>query len=325
MMFKRFRRLRTNQTIREMCQENHVKKSDLIYPIFVGDQKQKRLAIESMPSIDRLNTDGMLEEIEDMQKKGLKSLLLFGIPSFKDSIGSDALSDDGIIARSLRLIKQNFPDMYVITDLCFCEYTDHGHCGILDKNSRVLNDETLEISAKQALIHAQNGADMIAPSGMMDGIIQTLRSSLDENGFYDLPIMAYSSKFASAYYGPFRDIAGSSMQSGDRKTYQANGANLREAIFESLEDEKQGADILMIKPALAYLDVVAHLRQKTLSPICVYNVSGEYAMLKYAQKHKLFDYDAVLMETMTSFKRSGADLIITYHAKEVCDIMDSHA
>mgnify|MGYP001103510812 CR=1 FL=1 len=251
---------------------------------------------------------------------GIKSILLFGIPETKDSIGSDALSNDGIIAVALREIKKNFPDLYVITDLCFCEYTDHGHCGILDGET-VDNDATLEISAKQALIHAQNGADMIAPSGMMDGIIETLRTALDENGYENLPIMSYSTKFASSYYGPFRDVAESVPSFGDRKTYQMDPANRFEAITESLEDEVQGADILMVKPALAYLDIIRDLRDRTFLPICAYNVSGEYALLKAGEKAGVIEYEKVMMETLLSIKRAGADLIITYHAKEAAKLL----
>jgi porphobilinogen synthase len=208
----------------------------------------------------------------------------------------------------------------VITDLCFCEYTDHGHCGIL-KHDSVDNDATLEISAQQALIHANAGVDMIAPSGMMDGVVKTIREALDSNGFEDLPIMSYSTKFASAYYGPFRDVAESAPSFGDRKTYQMNPANRREAVAESLEDEAQGADILMVKPALAYLDIVREIRESTRLPLCVYNVSGEYSMLKAAQKAGVIDYDRILLETMISFKRAGADIIITYHAKEVAKLL----
>ena len=247
--------------------------------------------------------------------------MLFGIPSLKDSVGSDALSDDGIIARTLRAIKAEFgSSLLVITDLCFCEYTDHGHCGILGESS-VNNDATLEISAKQALIHAKNGADMIAPSGMMDGIITCLRETLDENGFESLPVMAYSTKFASAYYGPFRDVAQSAPSFGDRKSYQMDSANRLEAIRESLEDEAQGADILMVKPALAFLDIIRDIKERSLLPLCAYNVSGEYALLKAGAKLGVIDYEKVMMETLLGIKRAGADMIISYHAKEVAKIL----
>ena len=321
-MFKRFRRLRINPAIREMVRENSVAASDFIYPLFVVEGKGVKKEISSMPGVFQMSLDEILKECEIVRNLGIKAVILFGIPSLKDSVGSDALSDDGIIATALRAIKDKFADLVVITDLCFCEYTDHGHCGILDHvHQTVDNDATLEISAKQALIHARNGADMIAPSGMMDGIIATLRGALDLSGYENLPIMAYSTKFASAYYGPFRDVAESAPSFGDRKSYQMDSANRLEAVSESLEDEAQGADILMVKPALAYLDVIRDLREATRLPICAYNVSGEYALLKAAAKAGVIDYERVMMETLVGFKRAGAALIISYHAKEAAQIL----
>ena len=321
-MFKRFRRLRINPAIREMVRETSVCASDFIYPLFVVEGKGIKKEISSMPGVFQMSLDEILKECEIVRNLGIKAVILFGIPSLKDSVGSDALSDDGIIATALRAIKDKFPDLVLITDLCFCEYTDHGHCGILDHvHQTVDNDATLEISAKQALIHAKNGADMIAPSGMMDGIIATLRGALDANGYENLPIMAYSTKFASAYYGPFRDVAESAPSFGDRKSYQMDPANRLEAVSESLEDEAQGADILMVKPALAYLDVIRDLREATRLPICAYNVSGEYAMLKAAAIAGVIDYERVMMETLVGFKRAGADLIISYHAKEAAALL----
>ena len=321
-MFKRFRRLRINPAIREMVRETSVCASDFIYPLFVVEGKGIKKEISSMPGVFQMSLDEILKECEIVRNLGIKAVILFGIPSLKDSVGSDALSDDGIIATALRAIKDKFPDLVLITDLCFCEYTDHGHCGILDHvHQTVDNDATLEISAKQALIHARNGADMIAPSGMMDGIIATLRGALDANGYENLPIMAYSTKFASAYYGPFRDVAESAPSFGDRKSYQMDPANRLEAVSESLEDEAQGADILMVKPALAYLDVIRDLREATRLPICAYNVSGEYAMLKAAAIAGVIDYERVMMETLVGFKRAGADLIISYHAKEAATLL----
>ena len=321
-MFKRFRRLRINPAIREMVRETSVAASDFIYPLFVVEGKGVKKEISSMPGVFQMSLDEILKECEIVRNLGIKAVILFGIPSLKDSVGSDALSDDGIIATALRAIKDKFADLVVITDLCFCEYTDHGHCGILDHvHQTVDNDATLEISAKQALIHARNGADMIAPSGMMDGIIATLRGALDLSGYENLPIMAYSTKFASAYYGPFRDVAESAPSFGDRKSYQMDPANRLEAVSESLEDEAQGADILMVKPALAYLDVIRDLREATRLPICAYNVSGEYALLKAAAKAGVIDYERVMMETLVGFKRAGADLIISYHAKEAAQIL----
>lgn len=321
-MFKRFRRLRLKSQMRDLLRQTHLSGDDFIYPLFVLEGKNIKNEVKSMPGVYQMSIDEILKECGEIVNLGIKAIMLFGIPSIKDSIGSDALSNDGIIAKSLRAIKDKFPDLIVITDLCFCEYTDHGHCGIIDYvHSTVDNDATLDISAKQALIHAKNGADMIAPSGMMDGIIQTLRFALDDEGFENLPIMAYSTKFASAYYGPFRDVAESSPKSGDRKSYQMDPANRFEAINESLEDEAQGADILMIKPALSYLDLIRDLRDRTLLPICAYNVSGEYALLKAGAKLDVIDYDRVMMETLLSVKRAGADMIITYHAKEACEIL----
>ena len=321
-MFKRFRRLRINPAIRQMVRETSVCASDFIYPLFVVEGKGVKKEISSMPGVFQMSLDEILKECEIVRNLGIKAVILFGIPSLKDSVGSDALSDEGIIATALRAIKDKFPDLVVITDLCFCEYTDHGHCGIPDHvHQTVDNDATLEISAKQALIHARNGADMIAPSGMMDGIIATLRGALDLSGYENLPIMAYSTKFASAYYGPFRDVAESAPSFGDRKSYQMDSANRLEAVSESLEDEAQGADILMVKPALAYLDIIRDLREATRLPICAYNVSGEYALLKAAAKAGVIDYERVMMETLVGFKRAGADLIISYHAKEAAALL----
>lgn len=323
-MFARLRRTRQNPLMRDMLRETSLKLSDLIYPLFVVENEGVKDEIASMPGVFRFSIDEILKECEILKKLGIKSILLFGVPALKDSIGSDALSNDGIIARTLRAIKQNFAnDFVLITDLCFCEYTDHGHCGILSPNGAVDNDATLEISAKQALIHANSGADIIAPSGMMDGIIATLRKTLDENAFKNLPLMAYSTKFASAYYGPFRDAAGSAPNFGDRKSYQMDPANAREALRESLEDEAQGADILMVKPALAYLDIISKLKQNTLLPICAYNVSGEYALLKAGAKLGIIDYERVMVETLLGIKRAGADMIITYHAKEMAQILNN--
>jgi porphobilinogen synthase len=275
-----------------------------------------------MPGVFQMSVDEIIKECAELKKLGLYSIILFGIPDVKDSIGSDSLCEHGIIAKTIRAIKEAHPDMFVVTDLCFCEYTDHGHCGIIDeKLQTVNNDATLEISAKQAIVHAKAGADMIAPSGMMDGIIQTLRDALDGAGYVNLPIMSYSTKFSSGYYGPFRDVAESAPSFGDRATYQMDPANRREAIAESISDEAQGADILMVKPALAYLDIVREIKNSTSLPMAVYNVSGEYAMIKFAGINNLIDYDRVVMETMISFKRAGADIIISYHAKEVAKML----
>jgi porphobilinogen synthase len=309
--------------MRDLVQETRLSKNDLIYPLFVRFGEGIRAEIASMPGVFQLSIDELIKEAKTAQERGIKAIMLFGIPDEKDSVGGDALSDRGIIAETIRAVKKNLPNLLIFSDLCFCEYTDHGHCGVIDpKTQSVDNDATLKITAKQAIVHAQAGSDCIAPSGMMDGSVEAIRNALDENGFYNLPIMSYSTKFASAYYGPFRDAANSAPSFGDRRSYQMNPANAREAIEESLEDERQGADILMVKPALAYLDIVRQIRDRTNLPLAVYNVSGEYAMLKAAQKLNLIDYEKTLMETMISFKRSGADLIITYHAKEICDLLD---
>jgi porphobilinogen synthase len=275
-----------------------------------------------MPGVFQMSIDEVIKECEELKKLELYAIILFGIPDVKDSIGSDSLCEHGIIAKAIRAIKKAHPEMFIVTDLCFCEYTEHGHCGIIDeKLQTVNNDATLKISAQQAIVHAKAGADMIAPSGMMDGIIQTLREALDGAGYENLPIMSYSTKFASGYYGPFRDVAESTPTFGDRASYQMDPANRREAIAESISDEAQGADILMVKPALAYLDIVREIKDNTSLPMAVYNVSGEYAMLKFAGMNNLIDYNRVVMETMVSFKRAGADIIISYHAKEVAKLL----
>jgi porphobilinogen synthase len=321
-MFKRYRRTRLNPHLRSLVRETHVSVNDFIYPLFIRSGEGIKNEVSSMPGVYQMSIDEMIKECDLLKALGINSVILFGIPDVKDSIGSDALCEHGIIASAVRALKHAHPDMFVVTDLCFCEYTDHGHCGIIDhEHETVNNDATLKISADQAIVHAKAGADMIAPSGMMDGIIETLRTTLDTNHFENLPIMAYSTKFASGYYGPFRDVAESVPSFGDRSTYQMDPANRREAIAESISDEMQGADILMVKPALAYLDIIRDIRESTSSPLAVYNVSGEYAMLKNAGKQGLIDYDRVMMETMIGFKRAGADIIISYHAKEVAKLL----
>lgn len=321
-MFRRLRRVRFNPNIRTLVSENNIHTQDLIYPLFVTYGENIKNTIESMPDVFQLSLDNILRECETLEALGINAIMLFGIPRIKDSIGSEALSEEGIIPQAVRSIKSKFPHLLICVDLCFCEYTDHGHCGILNpKLQSVDNDLTLEILNQQALILAQSGADLIAPSGMMDGMIESLREVLDSKGFSHIPLMSYSTKFASGYYGPFRDIAQSTPAFGDRRSYQQNPANRREAILESLEDDKQGADILMVKPALAYLDIVRDIRERTLLPLAVYNVSGEYAMLKFAQKAGIIDYERFLLETMVSFKRAGADIVITYHAKEIANLL----
>ena len=322
-MFKRLRRVRLNGVVRNLVEENSIRVQDLIYPLFITHGENVKNSIPSMPDVYQLSIDNVLKECAELEGLSVNAVMLFGIPSIKDSVGSEALSEQGIIAQALRAIKEKFPSLLLCVDLCFCEYTDHGHCGVLNlKTQSVDNDLTLELLNKQALILAKAGADLIAPSGMIDGMILSLRQALDNAGFSHIPLMSYSTKFASGYYGPFRDVAQSTPSFGDRSSYQQNPANRREAILESLEDEAQGADILMVKPALAYLDIVRDIRERSLLPIAVYNVSGEYAMLKFAQKAGLIDYERVLVETMLCFKRAGADIIITYHAKEIAKLLN---
>ena len=322
------RRLRLNSNIRDLVRENYVTKNDLIMPIFIKEGLEGKNEIKSMPGIYQFGEKEFLDEVNECIKLGIKAVILFGIPKLKDSCGSDALDEEGLIARSVRKIKENFGDkIAVITDLCFCEFTEHGHCGIINpKLKTVDNDATLEISAKQAIIHAKAGADMIAPSGMMDEIVLTLRNALDNNGFSHIPVMSYSTKFASAFYGPFRDAAESAPVANeylpkDRKTYQMDIANSREALLESLIDEKEGADILMVKPALAFMDVIKTIKENTLKPLCVYNVSGEYSMVKAAAMNGWMDYENLMMEILTSFKRAGADMIISYHSKDAAKLL----
>jgi len=318
-----FRRLRLNDNLRDLVRETSVSVNDLIMPIFIKEGLKGKNEVSSMPGIFQFGEDTFLDEVAELIELGVKAVILFGIPKLKDSCGSDALDENGLIARSVRKIKERFGDkILVITDLCFCEFTDHGHCGIINpKLKTVDNDATLEISAKQAIVHAKAGADMIAPSGMMDNIISTLRKALDENGYSHIPIMSYSTKFASSFYGPFRDAAESAPVENEyvpknRKTYQMDYANRFEAIRESIEDMNQGADILMVKPALSFMDIIREIKDATKMPLCVYNVSGEYAMVKNAALNGLIDYEAMMIEVLTSFKRAGADIIISYHTKD---------
>ncbi|HEC1546576.1 TPA: porphobilinogen synthase [Campylobacter upsaliensis] len=327
-MFKRFRRLRLNPNLREMLKETSLELRDLIYPLFVVEGNGIKNEISSMDGVFQMSLDMILKECEELVKLDIKAIILFGVieEAKKDSCGSEALDENSLIARAIRAIKKDYPQIFIISDLCFCEYTEHGHCGIIEpKTKSVDNDATLELSAKQALIHAKVGVDMIAPSGMMDGIILSLREALDVAGYENLPLMSYSTKFASSYYGPFREVANSAPSYGDRKSYQMDFHNGKEALMESLEDEAQGADILMVKPALAYLDVVKELSQNSNLPLCVYNVSGEYAMFQAAKRAGVIDYEKTLIETMIAFKRAGAKLIITYHAKEVAEILRKKA
>ena len=322
-MFTRFRRKRIHPVLRDLLQETTLSVNDFIYPLFVKSGEGVKEEVASMPGVYQMSIDEIVKECDTLKALGIKSIILFGIPDVKDSVGSDAMCEHGIIAQTVRAVKAAHPDMFVVTDLCFCEYTDHGHCGVLDPVLETVdNDITLDNLAKQAVVHAKAGVDMIAPSGMMDGMITAIRQGLDSAGFVNLPVMSYSTKFASAYYGPFRDVAESAPSFGDRRSYQMNPANRREAIAESVADEMEGADILMVKPVLAYMDVIRDVRENTTLPLAVYNVSGEYSMLKMAAKAGVIDYERVMMETLLGFKRAGADIIITYHAKEAAEILE---
>jgi porphobilinogen synthase len=318
-MIIRPRRLRKNETIRSMVAETAVNPDSLVYPMFVVEGEKVKEPIPSMPGQFRFSIDEILKELESCVALGLKSILLFGIPSYKDEMASSAYDDDGIVQRAVRSIKTKFPDLYVITDVCLCEYMSHGHCGIVKEDGDVDNDPTLELLAKTALSHAEAGADMVAPSDMMDGRVAAIREKLDENGYQNLPIMAYSAKFASAYYGPFRDAADSAPHFGNRKSYQMDVRNGREALREVELDIEEGADIVMVKPGLAFLDVLRQTAEMSCVPVAVYNVSGEYSMVKAAALAGWIDENAIIRENLLAFKRAGADIIITYHAKEALE------
>ncbi len=316
----RGRRLRRNANIRRMIRETHLHVEDLIYPMFSAFGENIKKEIPSMPGIYQQSIENIVAEAKEVHELGIPAVILFGIPEKKDSVGSDAYSDTGIIQRTIRAIKEAVPELTVITDVCMCEYTDHGHCGII-KDNDVDNDSTLELLAKEALSHAQAGADIVAPSDMMDGRIAALRDILDENGFEQIPVMSYAVKYASAYYGPFRDAAESTPAFGDRRTYQMDPANRLEALREANQDVAEAADFLMVKPALAYLDVLRELKDNFDLPLVAYNVSGEYSMVKAAAEKDWIDGDRVMLETLLGMKRAGADLIITYHAKEAARLL----
>ena len=302
-----------------MVAETAVNPDSLVYPMFVVEGENVKEEIPSMPNQYRFSIDEILKELESCVALGVKSILLFGIPSYKDEMASSAYDDDGIVQRAVRSIKAKFPELYVITDVCLCEYMSHGHCGIVKEDGDVDNDPTLELLAKTALSHAEAGADMVAPSDMMDGRVAAIREKLDANGFTNLPIMAYSAKFASAYYGPFRDAADSAPHFGDRKSYQMDVRNGREALHEVELDLEEGADIVMVKPGLAFLDILRETAEMSNVPVAVYNVSGEYSMVKAAAQQGWINEEAIIRENLIAFKRAGADIIITYHAKEALE------
>ena len=315
----RLRRLRQHPTLRQMVRETSLDPSDFILPLFVRSGQGLRKEIPSMPGHAQLSIDRLVEEVGSAREVGVKSIILFGIPDRKDAAGTSAYSEDNIIAASVRAVKKAYADVLVITDECFCEYTDHGHCGILhDRGGKldVDNDATLDILVKQCVLHAQAGADLIAPSGMMDGMVQAIRKGLDWAGLAQVPILAYAAKYASAFYGPFRDAAESPPQFGDRNTYQMDPANSDEALREVALDLKEGADLVMVKPALSYLDIIRRVKDRFQVPVAAYNVSGEFAMVKAAAAKGWIDERRITLEILTSIKRAGADMILTYHAKE---------
>jgi porphobilinogen synthase len=310
------RRMRLNENIRAMIRETRLAPEQMIFPLFIMPGKGKREEISSMPGIFRISVDQLANEAKDCLAAGIKSVILFGLPEKKDAMGSGAHAKDGIVQRAIRELKNTAPDITVVTDVCLCEYTDHGHCGCLIGDS-VDNDTTIELLARTALSHAQAGADMVAPSDMMDGRVAEIRGVLDENDFDMTPIMSYAVKYASAFYGPFRDAADCAPQFGDRRSYQMDPANSREALREATLDVDEGADILMVKPAVAYLDIISRLHDEFDLPIAAYHVSGEYAMIKAAEKNGWIDGQKVMAETLLSIRRAGADIIITYCAKDM--------
>ena len=319
-MYNRTRRLRTSEGIRRLVQETKLSVDDFIYPLFIEEGENIETEISSMPGIKRYSLDTISKELDEVVELNIPAILLFGIPSNKDDEGTETWNDNGIMQQAIRFIKKNYPSLYVITDVCFCEYTSHGHCGVIHNND-VDNDATLVNIAKQVVSHAKAGVDMVAPSGMMDGTIQMIRESLDNTGFVNLPIMGYSVKYSSAFYGPFRDAADSAPTFGDRRTYQMDPANRDEGMREANFDDQEGADILMVKPALSYLDIIRDLKNNFDRPIACYNVSGEYAMVKAAAEKGWNDGEKVMMESLLSMKRAGADIIITYFAKEAAKVL----
>jgi porphobilinogen synthase len=320
----RGRRLRRTETLRQMVRETELAVSDLIYPVFVEPGRGLRRPIPSMPGITNFSVDTLVEEAKEARDLGVPAVILFGIPDAKDEVGSGGTAEDGIVPRAVAALKESVPGLAVITDVCLCEYTSHGHCGVLVRGE-VDNDATLPLLAKEALAHVRAGADMVAPSDMMDGRVSAIRTALDGAGFSAVPIMAYAAKYASAFYGPFRDAAQSAPSEGDRRGYQMDPANAREALREVALDVEEGADIIMVKPALSYLDVIHAVRERIDLPVAAYNVSGEYAMIQAAAKAGWLDGQRAMMEVLTSIKRAGADLILTYHAKEAARVLTGAA
>ncbi|PBQ22988.1 porphobilinogen synthase [Levilactobacillus brevis] len=319
--FDRHRRLRSSVAMRDLVRESHLLKSDLIMPVFVDANIQGKKEISSMPDVYQFSLDCVLDEVKDIVNLGIKAIILFGLPDHKDEVGTGAWEDNGIVQEATRKIKAVYPNLIVIADTCLCEYTSTGHCGIV-KNNEVLNDESLAYITKTAVSQVAAGADIIAPSNAMDGYVTSIRTGLDEAGFKNTPIMSYAVKYASAFYGPFRDAANSAPEFGDRKGYQMDPANRLDAMREVVSDEKEGADFVMVKPAMAFLDVMREIRDHTILPLVAYNVSGEYAMIKAAAQNGWIDEDKIVDETLVGMKRAGADLIITYFAKDVARRMN---
>jgi len=314
------RRLRRNERIRELVRETTLSSKDLIYPLFVAPGTGKAQAVASMPGVAQLSVDRAVTECEEAQALDIPAIILFGIPERKDSVGTEAYANDGIVQQAIRAIKEKLPDLLVITDVCLCEYTDHGHCGVI-RDGDVDNDRTLELLAQEALSHARAGADIVAPSDMMDGRVGAIRKSLDQNGFEQIAIMSYAAKYASGFYGPFREAAESTPQFGDRRSYQMDPANADEALREVELDIREGADIIMVKPAMAYLDIVYRVKQRFGYPVAAYNVSGEYSMIKAAGQHGWIDETRIMMEVLFAIRRAGADMVITYFAKDVARLL----
>ncbi len=312
----RARRMRASETLRQYIRETELSPRDFIYPLFVKAGEGLRDEVSSMPGVFQVSIDMLMPEVEELLACGVDSVLLFGLPEHKDEHGSQAYASDGIVQQACRVIRAQAPQMTVITDVCLCEYTSHGHCGVLDEDGYVINDETLELLAAEAVSHAEAGAHMVAPSDMMDGDVTAIRSALDAAGFTNIPIMAYSTKYASGFYGPFRDAADSAPAFGDRRAYQMDPANAREGVREAASCIAEGADMVMVKPALSYLDVLQRVKSEFQFPTVAYNVSGEYSMVKAAAANGWIDERRVVLELLTSIKRAGADMIITYHAKE---------
>jgi porphobilinogen synthase len=322
-MSRRFRRLRMTGALRSMVRETELSANDLIYPLFIVPGSNIRKPVSSMPGVFQLSIDEASRECGDVYSLGIPAVILFGIPERKDEKASEAYNEHGIIQRAIRSIKKEIPDLVVITDVCLCEYTSHGHCGIM-KDGEIANDESVELIAREALTHAGAGADMVAPSDMFDGRVRAIRTILDENGFPNIPIMSYAAKYASAYYGPFREAAESTPQFGDRRSHQMDPGNSNEAIREVEQDIIEGADIIMVKPALPYLDILRRIKDRFEMPTAAFNVSGEYAMIKAAAQNGWIDGERVMMETLLSIKRAGADLILTYFAKEAAAMLKEH-